>query len=162
MLLIGGGNDLVATHLPSVDQRDHLGRADRLSSWCRLALSPSPERICLGLQRRDRDTVLHGRETGIIQRLPHGEYIEVHEPLSPGERYTLTAYEQYEPLELPPAVDGAGVERKLSRSVRAADAAVPLLLRRRRPDRQADGRGVPGAPGDPASRGCRGLGVSRV
>ena len=70
------------------------------------------------MQRRDRDKVLHGSETGIIQRLPHGEYIELHEPLSQGERYTLTAYEQYEPLELPPAVDGAGVERKLTRKER--------------------------------------------
>jgi ubiquinol-cytochrome c reductase cytochrome b subunit len=39
-------------------------------------------RICLGLQRGDRDVLEHGIETGIIKRLPHGEFIEVHQPLS--------------------------------------------------------------------------------
>ena len=53
------------------------------------------KRICLGLQRRDRDKVLHGRETGIIKRLPHGEFVEVHEPLGQEQLHTLTAHEQY-------------------------------------------------------------------
>ena len=39
------------------------------------------KRICLGLQRRDREKLLHGRETGIIKRPPaRASYIEVHEP----------------------------------------------------------------------------------
>lgn len=38
-------------------------------------------RICLGLQRADREVLEHGVETGIIQRLPHGEFIEIHQPL---------------------------------------------------------------------------------
>jgi ubiquinol-cytochrome c reductase cytochrome b subunit len=38
-------------------------------------------RICLGLQRGDREVLEHGIETGIIKRLPHGEFIEVHQPL---------------------------------------------------------------------------------
>ncbi|WP_436759708.1 cytochrome bc1 complex cytochrome b subunit [Streptosporangium sp. V21-05] len=37
-------------------------------------------RICLGLQRRDADALGHGVETGVIKRLPTGEYIEVHVP----------------------------------------------------------------------------------
>lgn len=36
------------------------------------------KRICLGLQRKDRDIVQHGWETGRIVRLPGGEYVEVH------------------------------------------------------------------------------------
>ncbi|EID53160.1 cytochrome bc1 complex cytochrome b subunit [Saccharomonospora xinjiangensis] len=40
-------------------------------------------RICLGLQRSDREVLEHGVETGIIKRLPHGEFIEVHQPLGP-------------------------------------------------------------------------------
>ncbi|MGG8409959.1 EAL domain-containing protein, partial [Streptomyces sp. 12297] len=71
------------------------------------------KRICLGLQRRDRDKVLHGRETGIIKRLPHGEFVEVHEPLSPGQLHTLTSHEQYKPAEIGPTVDENGVERKV-------------------------------------------------
>ena len=39
-------------------------------------------RVCLGLQRSDRATLEHGIETGIIKRLPHGEFIEVHQPLA--------------------------------------------------------------------------------
>lgn len=38
-------------------------------------------RICLGLQRHDREVLDHGIETGIIRRLPHGEFIEVHQLL---------------------------------------------------------------------------------
>ncbi|RMI34286.1 cytochrome bc1 complex cytochrome b subunit [Nocardia stercoris] len=38
-------------------------------------------RMCLGLQRSDRAVLEHGIETGVIRRLPHGEYIELHQPL---------------------------------------------------------------------------------
>ncbi|HJX88175.1 MAG TPA: hypothetical protein VJ277_11490, partial [Gemmatimonadales bacterium] len=71
-------------------------------------------RICLGLQRRDREKVLHGRESGIIKRLPHGEFVEIHEPLSQAQLHTLTAHEQYKPVEIGPTVDKNGVERRLS------------------------------------------------
>ncbi|MEV4750958.1 cytochrome bc complex cytochrome b subunit [Streptosporangium sp. NPDC049248] len=37
-------------------------------------------RICLGLQRADAAIIGHGVESGVIKRLPHGEYIEVHVP----------------------------------------------------------------------------------
>ena len=36
------------------------------------------KRICLSLQRRDRDSLEHGYESGIIQQLPSGEFVEVH------------------------------------------------------------------------------------
>ncbi|ALE72945.1 menaquinol-cytochrome C reductase [Pseudonocardia sp. EC080625-04] len=39
-------------------------------------------RWCLGLQKSDRAVLEHGIETGIIKRLPHGEFIEVHQPLA--------------------------------------------------------------------------------
>ncbi|MFI1912102.1 cytochrome bc complex cytochrome b subunit [Nocardia sp. NPDC020380] len=42
-------------------------------------------RFCLGLQRSDRAVLEHGIETGIIKRLPHGEYIEVHQLLGSSE-----------------------------------------------------------------------------
>jgi ubiquinol-cytochrome c reductase cytochrome b subunit len=37
-------------------------------------------RVCLGLQRSDAAVIGHGVESGVIKRLPHGEYIEVHVP----------------------------------------------------------------------------------
>jgi ubiquinol-cytochrome c reductase cytochrome b subunit len=39
-------------------------------------------RWAIGLQRSDRAVLEHGIETGIIKRLPHGAYIELHQPLS--------------------------------------------------------------------------------
>ncbi|MFI6882144.1 cytochrome bc1 complex cytochrome b subunit [Streptosporangium canum] len=37
-------------------------------------------RMCLGLQRSDAAVIGHGVESGVIKRLPSGEYIEVHVP----------------------------------------------------------------------------------
>jgi len=76
-------------------------------------------RICVGLQRRDRDRVLHGRETGIIKRLPHGEFMEVHEPISEREIYELTQHDQYAPLPALPASDHNGVAARSSIGSRA-------------------------------------------
>nr|AAF00973.1 cytochrome b [Streptomyces antibioticus] len=115
VMLIGGGNDIVATHF-------HLS-INAVTWFVRIAYFVGPvitflitKRICLGLQRRDRDKVLHGRETGIIKRLPHGEFIEVHEPLSQEQLHTLTSHKQYTPAEIGPTVDENGVERKVPAS----------------------------------------------
>ena len=43
-------------------------------------------RICLGLQQHDREVLAHGVETGIIRRLPDGQFVEVHQPLGRGRR----------------------------------------------------------------------------
>ena len=117
VLLIGGGNDIVATHL-------HLS-INVITWFVRIAVFVVPvltyvvtKRICLGLQRRDRDNVLHGRETGTIKRLPHGEYIEVHEPLTQGRLHTLTQHEQHPPYEIGPTVDANGVRRRVTPSQR--------------------------------------------
>jgi ubiquinol-cytochrome c reductase cytochrome b subunit len=40
-------------------------------------------RWCIGLQRSDRSVLEHGIETGILKRLPHGAYVELHQPLGP-------------------------------------------------------------------------------
>ena len=66
------------------------------------------KRICLSLQRADREKVLHGRETGRLVMLPHGEFIEVHEPLSPEKAYALSNHEQLPALEIG-ATDENGV-----------------------------------------------------
>jgi len=42
-------------------------------------------RICLGLQRHDREVLQHGVETGVIKLRPTGEFIEVHQPLAAGD-----------------------------------------------------------------------------
>lgn len=70
------------------------------------------KRICLSLQRHDRDLVLHGRETGRIERGPDGDFHEIHEPLDAHTRWNLVQHEAVAPLELAPAVDANGVEDK--------------------------------------------------
>ena len=71
-------------------------------------------RICLSLQRHDRDLVLHGRESGRIHRGAGGDFEEVHEPIDEYTRWTLVQHEATPPLELEPAVDENGVENKKS------------------------------------------------
>ncbi|GAA4954911.1 ubiquinol-cytochrome c reductase cytochrome b subunit [Uniformispora flossi] len=112
VLWIGGGNDIIATHF-------HLS-INSITWTMRVLFFVAPvvafvvaRRIAMALQRRDRDKVLHGRETGVIKKLPHGEFIEVHEPLDAEKLHVLTAHEQHTPAELPPAVDENGVARKL-------------------------------------------------
>ncbi|MEU9956902.1 cytochrome bc complex cytochrome b subunit [Streptomyces sp. NPDC050982] len=117
VLLIGGGNDIVATHL-------HLS-INSITWFVRIAFFVVPviafvitRRVCMGLQRSDRDKVLHGRESGVIKRLPHGEFVEVHEPLTQAQRFTLTQHEQDPPYDVGPLVDANGVERKVKPSQR--------------------------------------------
>jgi ubiquinol-cytochrome c reductase cytochrome b subunit len=74
-------------------------------------------RICLSLQRKDRELVLHGHETGQIIRLPHGEFQERHQPLTPHEVWALTAFETPQVLPAQPGKDGkvSGLERVRAR-----------------------------------------------
>ncbi|MBF6177125.1 cytochrome bc1 complex cytochrome b subunit [Nocardia otitidiscaviarum] len=63
-------------------------------------------RFCIGLQRSDRAVLEHGVETGVIKRLPHGEYIEIHQPLGPVDSHGHPI-----PLEY----QGAPVPKKMSK-----------------------------------------------
>ena len=62
--------------------------------------------VALALQRKDRELVLHGVETGRIVRLPGGEYIEVHRELDAYERWRLVDFEEHAPLMLRPDARG--------------------------------------------------------
>ncbi|TFC52628.1 ubiquinol-cytochrome c reductase cytochrome b subunit [Cryobacterium sp. TMT1-21] len=64
------------------------------------------KRICLALQKKDREIVLHGYESGRIVRLPGGEYIEVHQPVDEYDRWKLVSYNDYKPLMIRPNADG--------------------------------------------------------
>ncbi|MBT2408996.1 cytochrome b N-terminal domain-containing protein [Streptomyces sp. ISL-12] len=115
--LTGAANDVIATRL-------HVS-VNGVTWAVRIGLFVVPvlafvvtKRLALGLQRRDRDKVLHGRETGVIKRLPHGEYVEVHEPLDQAHRHALTAHEQYRPLEPVPARDTDGSPTARTRRLR--------------------------------------------
>jgi ubiquinol-cytochrome c reductase cytochrome b subunit len=95
--LLGAGNDLIATHF-------HLS-VNAVTWAVRVGLLVVPpaafavgKRWALALQRSDRDKVLHGRETGVIKRLPHGEFVELHEPVSQAQLHILTSHEQFAPI----------------------------------------------------------------
>ncbi|MEJ1091604.1 cytochrome bc complex cytochrome b subunit [Microbacterium istanbulense] len=64
------------------------------------------KRICIALQKKDREIVLHGYESGRIVRLPGGEFIEVHQPVDVYDRWKLVDYETYEPLVVRPNAKG--------------------------------------------------------
>jgi len=78
---------------------DHIARAFDVSlnamTWGgRIALLTLPPiaylvtyRICLGLQRHDREVLEHGIETGVVVMLPSGEFIEVHQQLGPVDEH---------------------------------------------------------------------------
>ncbi|WP_431245896.1 cytochrome b [Leifsonia xyli] len=83
-----GSADLVATHF-------HL-TVESVVAWYQAMVVLGPfvaflltRRVCLALQKRDRDILLHGYETGRIVRLPGGEYAEVHGRVDAVERYRL-------------------------------------------------------------------------
>ena len=117
IFMFAAGNDIMAIKLHmSINDITHafqfgLFLLPPLVFWC-------TKRICLSLQRRDRNTVLHGRETGTIIRTGDGQYFERHEPLSADERWTLVQHDPIEPLQLPAATDDHGVSRKAARSER--------------------------------------------
>ena len=78
--LINGANDLFAFKLDiSLNVMTWVGRIG--SIVLPVVCYVITYRLCLGLQHSDRDVLEHGIETGIIKRLPTGEFIEVHQPL---------------------------------------------------------------------------------
>ncbi|MGH3488845.1 MAG: cytochrome bc1 complex cytochrome b subunit [Actinopolymorphaceae bacterium] len=117
LLWIGGGNDIVATTF-------HVAIND-ITWFLRFAVFIGPvvaflvtKRICIGLQRRDRETLLHGAESGTIMRLPTGEFIEVHKPLAKDEAFAVASHERQEPVEVGEGIDANGVQAPNQRLLR--------------------------------------------
>jgi ubiquinol-cytochrome c reductase cytochrome b subunit len=111
-------------------------------------------RICIGLQRADHEVLEHGVETGIIKRLPHGEFIEVHQPLGPVDEHGHAI-----PLEY----QGATVPKKMNK-LGTSGHAVPgswvspdpveetvALARARDDHRSGQPGGIGGTPEDEAA-----------
>jgi ubiquinol-cytochrome c reductase cytochrome b subunit len=105
VLLLMGGNDIFAYQFDiSLNLTTWMGRIGML------VLPPIAYfvayRICIGLQRGDREVLEHGVETGIIKRLPHGEFIEIHQPLGPVDDHGHP---------LPLAYQGTSVPKKMNK-----------------------------------------------
>jgi ubiquinol-cytochrome c reductase cytochrome b subunit len=81
-------------------------------------------RWAVGLQRSDRDVLEHGIETGIIKRLPHGAYVEIHQPLGPVDDHGHPIALEYEGASLPKRMNKLGLGGKPGRgSFLTADPA---------------------------------------
>ena len=65
-------------------------------------------RWAVGLQRSDRDVLEHGVETGIIRRLPHGAYVELHQPLGPVDEHGHPIPLDYQGAALPKRMNKLG------------------------------------------------------
>ncbi|MGN6444209.1 cytochrome bc1 complex cytochrome b subunit [Amnibacterium sp.] len=105
VLFAGASSDIVATHF--------MLSIESVITILQFMLFLGPvaaffitKRICLALQKKDRQIVLHGYESGRIVRLPGGEYIEVREPVDEYERWKLVSFYDYEPLMIRPNADG--------------------------------------------------------
>jgi len=105
VLWAAASSDLIATHFRlSIEGVIHALQA--LAILGPVIAYLVTKRVCLGLQKKDREIALHGFESGRIVRLPGGEYIEVHQPLDEYERWRLTSYNDYQPLMIRPNADG--------------------------------------------------------
>lgn len=103
--LLGANDELAANFHISLNWTTYLGRA---------AVFVLPVlayivtyRICLALQRSDAAIIGHGVESGVIKRLPHGEFVEVHAPVDEEIEAHLRGKE---PIATVPAeADGSGI-----------------------------------------------------
>jgi ubiquinol-cytochrome c reductase cytochrome b subunit len=107
LLWAAGGNDVIATRL-------HLD-VNEITWFMRVAVFVGPtlayvltRRICLGLQAKDRETLAHGRETGVIMRDADGGYHEKHVPLGAAAAFRLTTNGRDVVPPAPPDVDANG------------------------------------------------------
>lgn len=65
-------------------------------------------RWAVSLQRSDRAVLEHGVETGIIKRLPHGAYVELHQPLGPVDEHGHAIPLEYQGAALPKRMNKLG------------------------------------------------------
>jgi len=112
---IGGGNDIIAVKF-NLDIYD-------ITRFVQVGVFVLPviafmltKRICIGLQRADANRILHGYETGVIERTADGGYSERHAPLTVPEQYVLTTHDRLPELEEPKVVDANGIPAPNSRA----------------------------------------------
>ncbi len=122
VLWAAGGNDIIALKLSM--------NIFVLTYIFRIALFVAPvvafiitRRICIALQKRETETILHGHETGVIERSPQGGYSERHAPMEPATQYALTQRSQAPELTATPTEDVNGVKSPSSRRARLRDRA---------------------------------------
>ncbi|MFL6238002.1 MAG: cytochrome bc complex cytochrome b subunit [Actinomycetes bacterium] len=131
VLLFAGGNDIIAEKFSlSINELTWTFRA--MFFLLPPIVFVITKRICLGLQRRDRDLLHHGEETGTIKMLPSGEFIEVHAPAAEQDRLYISASAATSHIpELEAAYHGTDGNGHRRRPVPTGPAAMVESARRR-------------------------------
>jgi ubiquinol-cytochrome c reductase cytochrome b subunit len=116
IMLLEGANDLIAMHF-SIS----LYLTTEIARYA-VFIGPAlayfiTKRICLGLQRKDRDLLEHGLETGIIRQMPDGEFVELHRPVSEDTRAVILARTAPPPPPAIAAPDENGVPAPATRGI---------------------------------------------
>ncbi|WP_051099233.1 cytochrome b [Actinopolyspora mortivallis] len=149
IVLVSGANDIVAFKFDiSLNAMTWIGRIGVL-------VGPPlayylAYRVCVGLQRADRHVLEHGVETGIIRRLPHGEMVEVHQPLGGSDEHGHPEPLSYQGAPVPKKMNKLGAAgRPLPGSLLLPDPAEETeRLRRARQSSEEDGGQAGQLPGD--------------
>jgi quinol---cytochrome-c reductase cytochrome b subunit len=115
-------------------------------------------RWAIALQRSDREVLEHGIETGIIKRLPHGAYIELHQPLGPVDEHGHPLALEYQGAPVPKRMnklgyggapgsgsllraDPASEQRELTEAAHAQEQRAITALREHQQDENGSGDG---------------------
>lgn len=119
MFWMGGGNDIIAVKFNV--------SLNAVTYFLRVAVFVAPvlafiitKRICIALQRADAHRLLHGSESGVIERSAIGGYSEHDVPLGQEEAFMLTEHKEYIPVEASPETDETGVKLKPEATKRRA------------------------------------------
>ncbi|MGZ5371149.1 cytochrome bc1 complex cytochrome b subunit [Aeromicrobium sp.] len=117
VLWAAGGNDIIALKLHS--------NIFAITWFLRIGFFVLPviafivtKRMCVGLQHADKERILHGYETGVLERTPGGSYSERHAPLDAESQYMLTTHKRLPVLEAPAETDKNGVRAPNGRMAR--------------------------------------------
>jgi len=138
ILVLMGSNDLIAYHFNiSLNATTWAGRIG-------LILLPPivyffTYRMCIGLQRSDREVLEHGIETGIIMRLPHGEFVEVHQPLGPVDEHGHPVPLEYQGAPIPKQVNQLGLTGKPPYGALTADPEDEAIALHEHDERSEEG-----------------------
>jgi len=115
-LWAAASSDILATHF-SLTMEGVIHTLQAITVLGPFAAYFITKRVCLALQRKDREIALHGFESGRIVVLPGGEFIEVHKQLDEYERWRLISFESYTPLMVRPDIRGRISTRQKIRGV---------------------------------------------
>lgn len=120
LVTISGGNDHVA-HFFNIS-------LNAMTWFGRIGLVVLPAlvyfltyRICVSLQRSDREVLEHGIETGTIKQLPNGAFIEVHQPLGPVDEHGHPIPLEYAGAAVPKRLNQLGYADQNSAGVFSPD-----------------------------------------